>query len=83
MQRDFQKDFYGAAQFFANQVEGAYNEGGKGLSTADVSPNGIMSPFDESMTSLNLYHTGIDFTIVIKRTLPCLQKWDLRRSAHR
>ncbi|MBJ3801647.1 MULTISPECIES: aryl-phospho-beta-d-glucosidase [Bacillus] len=57
----FPEGFLWGGAVAANQVEGAYNEGGKGLSTADVSPNGIMSPFDESMTSLNLYHNGIDF----------------------
>ena len=45
----------------ANQLEGAYQEDGKGLSTADVSPNGIMSPPDFSMKDFNLYHEGIDF----------------------
>lgn len=45
----------------ANQLEGAYREDGKGLSTADVSPNGIMSPPDFSMQQFNLYHEGIDF----------------------
>nr|AFS64714.1 beta-glucosidase [Bacillus amyloliquefaciens] len=45
----------------ANQIEGAYKEGGKGLSTADVSPDGIMSPFHETDDALNLYHEAIDF----------------------
>ncbi|MGG0741025.1 glycoside hydrolase family 1 protein [Niallia taxi] len=45
----------------ANQLEGAYQADGKGLSTADVSPNGIMSPPDFSMKNFNLYHEGIDF----------------------
>ncbi|MGM0900559.1 MAG: 6-phospho-beta-glucosidase [Bacillota bacterium] len=45
----------------ANQLEGAFDKDGKGLSTADVSPNGIMSPPDFSMTQFNLYHEGIDF----------------------
>ncbi len=60
-EKRFPEGFLWGGAVAANQVEGAYNEGGKGLSTADVSPNGIMSPFDESMTSLNLYHNGIDF----------------------
>ncbi len=45
----------------SNQLEGAYQEDGKGLSTADVCPNGIMSPPDFSMEQFNLYHEGIDF----------------------
>ena len=28
----------------ANQIEGAYNKGGKGLSVQDVMPRGIMAP---------------------------------------
>ena len=28
----------------ANQIEGAYNEGGKGLSVQDVMPSGITGP---------------------------------------
>ncbi|MFC0562112.1 6-phospho-beta-glucosidase [Halalkalibacter alkalisediminis] len=45
----------------ANQLEGNFQADGKGLSTADVSPNGILSPPDFSMKDFNLYHEGIDF----------------------
>lgn len=62
----------------ANQLEGAYQADGKGLSTADVSPNGIMSPPDFSMKNFNLYHEGIDFITSIKKILPYLQKWVLK-----
>ena len=34
----------------ANQCEGAYNEGGKGLSVQDVTPHGIMTPRTEKPT---------------------------------
>ncbi|OAS82544.1 MULTISPECIES: 6-phospho-beta-glucosidase [Metabacillus] len=61
MNKNFPENFLWGGAVAANQIEGAYTEGGKGLSTADVSPNGIMSPFDESMKNLNLYHDGIDF----------------------
>ncbi|KAA6449970.1 6-phospho-beta-glucosidase [Bacillus atrophaeus] len=60
-EKRFPEGFLWGGAVAANQVEGAYNQGGKGLSTADVSPNGIMSPFDESKDALNLYHAGIDF----------------------
>jgi 6-phospho-beta-glucosidase len=59
--RKFPENFLWGGAVAANQLEGAYQEGGKGLSTADVSPNGIMSPPDFSMTDFNLYHEGIDF----------------------
>ncbi|MCK0472778.1 6-phospho-beta-glucosidase [Halalkalibacter sp. APA_J-10(15)] len=57
----FPEGFLWGGAVAANQLEGAYQEGGKGLSTADVSPNGIMSPPDFSMKDFNLYHEGIDF----------------------
>jgi len=45
----------------ANQVEGAYAEGGKGLSIQDVMPRGIAGPPTEEPTPDNLKLVGIDF----------------------
>ncbi|MBT2291802.1 glycoside hydrolase family 1 protein [Paenibacillus albidus] len=45
----------------ANQLEGAYNEDGKGWSTQDVSPNGIKGPITETPTEDNMKLVGIDF----------------------
>ncbi|MDL5351863.1 glycoside hydrolase family 1 protein [Microbacterium sp. zg-YB36] len=45
----------------ANQVEGAYNEGGKGLSIQDVMPHGITTPRTEGPTDDNLKQVAIDF----------------------
>jgi len=59
--RKFPEGFLWGGAVAANQLEGAYQEDGKGLSTADVSPNGIMSDPDFSMEQFNLYHEGIDF----------------------
>ncbi|MCV9886737.1 glycoside hydrolase family 1 protein [Metabacillus halosaccharovorans] len=59
--RKFPEGFLWGGAVAANQLEGAYQEDGKGLSTADVSPNGIMSPPDYSMENFNLYHDAIDF----------------------
>jgi 6-phospho-beta-glucosidase len=39
----FAKDFLWSGAIAANQCEGAYLEGGKGLSTAEVQPKGILS----------------------------------------
>lgn len=61
MGKRFPEGFLWGGAVAANQLEGAYKADGKGLSTADVSPYGIMSPPDESMTTYNLYHDGIDF----------------------
>ncbi|MCR9560054.1 glycoside hydrolase family 1 protein [Vibrio alginolyticus] len=40
----FPKHFLWGGAIAANQVEGSYNLGGKGLSTSDMLPNGISSP---------------------------------------
>lgn len=61
MNHTFPENFLWGGAVAANQLEGAYNVDGKGLSTADVSPNGILSLPDESMETYNLYHDGIDF----------------------
>ncbi|HCH0393105.1 TPA: 6-phospho-beta-glucosidase [Vibrio parahaemolyticus] len=41
---EFPDNFLWGGAIAANQVEGAYNLGGKGLSTSDMLPNGILSP---------------------------------------
>ncbi len=45
----------------ANQLEGAYDQGGKGLSIQDVTPKGLMSPRTPGPTQDNLKLEGIDF----------------------
>lgn len=45
----------------ANQVEGAYNSGGKGLSIQDVMPKGITTPRADGPTDDNLKQVAIDF----------------------
>nr|WP_300144009.1 6-phospho-beta-glucosidase [Propionicimonas sp.] len=45
----------------ANQIEGAYDEGGKGLSIQDVMPHGIASPRTDRPTPDNLKLEAIDF----------------------
>jgi 6-phospho-beta-glucosidase len=45
----------------ANQLEGAFDEGGKGLSIQDVAPRGILGPRTTVPTSDNLKLIGIDF----------------------
>ena len=45
----------------ANQCEGAYNEGGKGLSVQDVMPHGLKGAVTLNPTSDNLKLKGIDF----------------------
>ncbi|RKL67433.1 6-phospho-beta-glucosidase [Salipaludibacillus neizhouensis] len=67
--KKFPEGFLWGGAVAANQLEGAYKEDGKGLSTADVSPKGIMSPPDFSMKDFNLYHEGIDFYYTYKEDI--------------
>lgn len=61
MKSKFPKDFLWGGAVAANQCEGAYNEGGKGLSVQDVMPNGIKSPPEKEVSKSNLKLDGINF----------------------
>ena len=60
-QSAFPKGFLWGGATAANQIEGAYNEGGKGLSIQDVLPQGLMAPPTEEPTDDNLKLNAIDF----------------------
>jgi len=57
----FQKDFLWGGAIAANQCEGAYREGKKGLSIQDVLPKGLRGTYTEQPTEDNLKLIGIDF----------------------
>ena len=57
----FPKDFLWGGAVAANQLEGAYNEDGKGLSIQDVMPQGIRGSRTEVPTEDNMKLIGIDF----------------------
>ncbi len=61
MTATFPEGFLWGGATAANQFEGAYNKGGKGLSIQDVLPKGGLSPSTEGPTPENLKLTGIDF----------------------
>lgn len=61
MTTPFPKDFLWGGAVAANQLEGAYNTDGKGLSVQDVMPHGITTPRTEAPTEDNLKLIGIDF----------------------
>jgi 6-phospho-beta-glucosidase len=57
----FPSGFLWGGSTAANQLEGAYDEGGKGLSIQDVMPQGIVGPRTPRPTPENLKLVGIDF----------------------
>lgn len=57
----FPQGFLWGGATAANQIEGAYAEGGKGLSIQDVMPRGIVGPRTAEPTPDNLKHVAIDF----------------------
>lgn len=60
MQR-FPEGFLWGGTIAANQIEGAYLEGGKGLSIADIMPDGVAGPPSDVPVARNLKLEGIDF----------------------
>ncbi|MFT5874232.1 MAG: 6-phospho-beta-glucosidase [Clostridium sp.] len=61
MAKSFPKGFLWGGAVAANQCEGAYNQDGKGLSTQDIAPKGIMGPITQEPTEDNMKLIGIDF----------------------
>ena len=61
MAKNFPNGFLWGGAVAANQCEGAYNQDGKGLSTQDIAPRGIMGPITEEPTEDNMKLIGIDF----------------------
>ncbi|MGN1024445.1 MAG: glycoside hydrolase family 1 protein, partial [Lachnospiraceae bacterium] len=57
----FPANFLWGGATAANQIEGAYNEDGKGLSVEDVTPKGVKGPRTEAPTQDNLKLVAIDF----------------------
>ena len=61
MTTPFPEGFLWGGATAANQIEGAYNEGGKGLSVQDVLPQGFQTPPTQGPTPENLKQVAIDF----------------------
>lgn len=62
----------------ANQVEGAYLEEGKGLSTSDVQPHGVFGEVVERVPGdSGIKDVAIDFTIATRKISLCSPRWAL------
>lgn len=60
--KTFPDDFLWGGALAANQVEGAYREDGKGLSTSDVQPQGVFGPVVERVAGdSGIKDVAIDF----------------------
>ncbi|MFF1252570.1 glycoside hydrolase family 1 protein [Pseudarthrobacter sp. NPDC058329] len=57
----FPQGFLWGGAIAANQIEGAFDKDGKGLSIQDVMPDGLQTSPTESPTEDNLKQVGIDF----------------------
>ena len=81
----FREDFLWGGAVAAHQCEGAWQEGGKGISCSDVetagdnvtgAPRRLTDGVIEGEDYPN--HVGVDFYHHYKKMLLCLQKWDLK-----
>lgn len=77
----FQRFLWGGA-VAAHQLEGGWQEGGKGISVADVMTlGGPNKPREitDGVVPGKIYpnHEAIDFIIIMKKISHCLLKWDL------
>ncbi|KAA1195305.1 glycoside hydrolase family 1 protein [Photorhabdus heterorhabditis] len=62
MKKQFPENFLWGGALAANQVEGAYQIGGKGLSTSDLQPHGVIgSNIERNTDDFNIKDIGIDF----------------------
>lgn len=58
----FPDDFYWGGAIAANQIEGAFDQDGKGLSTSDMLPDGILTPHQtREQRTPNIKDVAIDF----------------------
>jgi len=57
----FPDNFLWGGAIAANQCEGAYLEGGKGLSIQDIMPEGVVGSISDEPLDSNLKLVGIDF----------------------
>lgn len=81
----FKKDFLWGGAIAANQAEGAYNVGGKGLSVADMKTVGgkkrnVILHLCLMRRYIIPHIVRLIFIIITKKILLCLRKWALKYS---
>ncbi|UUD35545.1 glycoside hydrolase family 1 protein [Mycoplasmopsis caviae] len=73
----FGKNFLWGTSFAANQIEGAYNEDGKGLSVQDALPNGALGNIDLELKEFNIKRRAIDFYHRYKDDIELLKQMNI------
>jgi len=74
----FPAEFLWGGASAANQNEGAYNEGGKGLSIQDVMPRGVKGYVTDAPTEDNLKLIGTDFYHKYKQDISLLAELNIK-----
>ena len=79
MNGKFPQHFLWGGAVAANQVEGAYQADGKGLSTSDLQPQGIFGAITRARRATAASRTWRSISITaIRRTSRCSPKWASR-----
>lgn len=78
--KEFPKKFLWGGAVAANQCEGAYLEGNKGLSVADISPCGIRGPYDKEVIPQKYYphQEAVDFYHAFPEDLTLMKELGLK-----
>jgi 6-phospho-beta-glucosidase len=83
MMKTFPQAFLWGGATAANQVEGAYLEDGKGLSTSDVQPRGVFGEVVERVPGdSGIKDVAIDFYHRYPEDIACLPRWALTACAY-
>ena len=72
----FPETFLWGGATAANQVEGAWQEDGKGISTSDLQPHGVMGKMEPRILGKeNIKDVAIDFITVTRKISRYLPRW--------
>ena len=72
----FPETFLWGGATAANQVEGAWLEDGKGITTSDLQPHGVMGKMEQRILGKeNIKDVAIDFITVTRKISRYLPRW--------